>query len=234
MQIMKLLILDLFSSDNVLGSVFIVLFFFMAYYVFKKYMKGRSLPYYICIKLLVKKEKYANNFSNEEALKEVNLEKLWVSYIEGDYVNRYIRENGLRLYQMSHQLFSQDIKSQKYFIMSEVEADELQLPNSHNLKEKPKAYNFFVSIVDKCQESIMASKYCECYFIPKIVIPFPKSYLLFAVDYLLSKNLHAEEKHNYGLTKKILIERLIDISPDLLPVDFKENVRFGNEMLKGK
>lgn len=176
------------------------------------------------MRIIKNRKKYALKINDIDEIKQVNLENLWIAHIRLYYIDKYVASKWPNITESA-------IKTRMQSILAKIPVNDLQLPSVHDPLEKPKIYDFFALISNKCQNEIIASKYYKNDFIPENIIPFPKSYILFALDTLLNKESYKALIDDYNVTKVILLKKVININPELLPTDFEENRRVGNRFI---
>lgn len=191
-------------------------------YLYRNY-KNRNSDYHRYIKKRNNRLSQAENQGDYRVVQQIELEKKWVLGAENTAIRSYIfgRLPGLT---------QQELDARTNTIYAEIDAEELILPNVHNItpKNRVDCTYFLDGIVNDYVQVLKDSEYSGNYFFPERILPYPKQYLLFALNYLISKPCR---ETNYARLQLFLLEHCIDINPLLLPLDPEKNKIAGEQYL---
>ncbi|WP_375417354.1 hypothetical protein [uncultured Hymenobacter sp.] len=211
-------------EDDIAGWIFAGLIIAVALFRIYNYFTNRTKPYHKYIRVLNKRERLASMKNDAEELRQIKLEKLWASKVAHDKIFSYVSVNVLTTSQP-------ELDAKRYSILAGITASELMLPNVHELNHRYGAHSFLREIVMECRNAIIESQYNGKYFLPESILPYPKTYLLFALHSLISKSKIEIDTQDYKLLQSTLSGRVINIDSSLLPTEQKENKRVGDEFL---
>lgn len=205
-----------------LGYAFLALIVYSIAYSIYKYYKDSHQPYHKYVKHLKKRERIAiNNFDASE-LKQLAVEKMWLENVERNYMMDFGMSNLLDLTQ-------QKLDAAKHRVLAQIPTDKLMPPSAHNYSSKDyRQDRFLKDIISKCLDAVVDSPYANTPFLPESILPFPKAYVLFAIDKCLSNHPSDNEKVVYNAAYNMVFRRAINVKPELLPVEREENRRVGN------
>ncbi|MDO7849583.1 hypothetical protein Q5H92_24690 [Hymenobacter sp. M29] len=187
-----------------------------------RYVKNRRSPYHTQLRDRKRRLIEAEEKGDYRSLQQILLECKWLEMHERDARFSY----SYRHIDATHR----EIEANSRTIYASIDAEKMVLPNASNVAKlnKYECHSFFNELVFDYRKALANSSYNGNFFFPEKILPYPKQYLLFALDKLIAVE---SGKDDYATLREYLVKNCIGMLPMFLPVDRELNKKAGEQYL---